>query len=315
MRISGPHTHENLVLFFLHGPSQPGPVPLTLEEALAEGKIHVKETGQVSELTLENLGDEEVFIQSGDLVKGGRQDRVLEVSFVVAPRSVRPIPVSALCVESGRWAMRGFESARSFSASSRGLYDRAAKSAIRQSYSSSGASYAHAKQSMVWDRVARSQQLLSGSLGRSVQAAASPSSLQLSLESEDLAQAEAAYVERLSALGTSEEDILGMAWAINGRMSGAEAYPSNALFRKMFAKNLRASATEAISERASETTASPSIESVQAFLAAAEQGELTNTDLPGGAKIATRVSANAVFSEARRADGAWVHRAYVAERA
>jgi len=167
----------------------------------------------------------------------------------------------------------------------------------------------------VWDRVARSQQLLSGSLGRSVQAAASPSSLQLSLESEDLAKAEAAYVERLSALGTSEDDILGMAWAINGRMSGAEAYPSNALFRKMFAKNLRASATEAISESAAETTASPSIESVQAFLAAAEQGELTSTDLPGGAKIATRVSANGVFCEARRADGAWVHRAYVAEHA
>jgi hypothetical protein len=313
MRISGPYAHENLVLFFLHGPSQPGPVPLTLEEALAKGKIDVKETGQVSELTLENLGDEEVFIQSGDLVKGGRQDRVLEVSFVVGPKS-RPIPVSALCVESGRWAMRGFESARSFSASSRGLYDRAAKSAIRQSYAA-GAPYAHAKQNIVWDRVARSQEFLSRSLGRSVHAAASPSSLQLSLESEDLARAEAGYVERLSPLGTTEGDILGMAWAINGRISGAEAYPSNALFQKMFAKNLRAGATEAISERASETTASPTIESVEAFLAAGEQGALTNAELPGGAKIATRVSGNVVFSEARRADGAWVHRAYVAEHA
>src|SRR6185436_17379545 len=179
MRISGPYAHENLVLFFLHGPSQPGPVPLTLEEALAKGKIDVKATGQVSELTLENLGDEDVFIQSGDLVKGGRQDRVLEVSFVVGPKS-RPIP-----------------------ASSRGLYDRAAKLAIRQSYAA-GAPYAHAKQNIVWDRVARSQEFLSRSLGRSVHAAASPSSLQLSLESEDLACAEAAYVERLSPLGTTE---------------------------------------------------------------------------------------------------------------
>src|SRR5262249_47160403 len=77
MRISGPHTHENLVLFFLHGPSQPGPVPLTLEEALAKGNVHLKETGLVSELSIENTGDQEVFIQSGDIVKGGRQDRVL----------------------------------------------------------------------------------------------------------------------------------------------------------------------------------------------------------------------------------------------
>jgi hypothetical protein len=29
-RITGPFTHENLTLYFIHGPSQDGPVPLTL---------------------------------------------------------------------------------------------------------------------------------------------------------------------------------------------------------------------------------------------------------------------------------------------
>src|SRR5262245_10825712 len=253
MRISGPYAHENLVLFFLHGPSRSEPVPLTLEEALAKGKIDVKETGVVSELTIENIGDEEVFIQSGDIVKGGRQDRVLEVSFVVAGKSKvsgksPPIPVSVLCVESGRWAMRGQESARSFSSSSRGLYDRNAKAMMRGSYSA-GRPNAHVKQAYVWDQVQHSQAFLSRSLGRSVQAAASPSSLQLSLESEELEQAQAGYVERLSPLGAKEADIVGMAWAVNGRVTGAEAYSSNGLFRKMFAKNLRACATEAVSEK------------------------------------------------------------------
>jgi hypothetical protein len=317
MRISGPYAHENLVLFFLHGPSRSEPVPLTLEEALAKGKIDVKETGVVSELTIENIGDEEVFIQSGDIVKGGRQDRVLEVSFVVAGRShvtgkSPPIPVSALCVESGRWAMRGQENARSFSASSRGLYDRNAKAMMRGSYAS-GRSDARVKQAYVWDRVQQSQQFLSRSLGRSVQAAASPTSLQLSLESEDLEQAQASYLERLSPLGTKEVDILGMAWAVNGRVSGAEAYPSNALFRKMFAKNLRACATEAVSGKGDGTAAAPTIELVEKFLVGAEQGEATDTELPGGVKMSTRISPGVVFSEVRRTDGAWVHRGYVAE--
>jgi hypothetical protein len=34
-RISGPHVHDNLAVYFVHGPSAPGPVPVTLGEALA----------------------------------------------------------------------------------------------------------------------------------------------------------------------------------------------------------------------------------------------------------------------------------------
>ena len=40
--------HENLAVYFLHGPSTPGPVPLTLAEALAKGKVRVIETGNVN---------------------------------------------------------------------------------------------------------------------------------------------------------------------------------------------------------------------------------------------------------------------------
>jgi hypothetical protein len=32
-RISGPVVHENLAVYFIHGPSAPGKVPLTLEES------------------------------------------------------------------------------------------------------------------------------------------------------------------------------------------------------------------------------------------------------------------------------------------
>src|SRR5262245_33182825 len=102
VRVSGPVTHENLTVYFIHGPSAAGKVPLTLEEAPARNVLQVRETGSVNELEIENLGDDEVFIQSGDIVKGGQQDRTLMVSLLLAPKSGR-VPIAAFCVEQGRW--------------------------------------------------------------------------------------------------------------------------------------------------------------------------------------------------------------------
>src|SRR5271165_4927707 len=107
-RVTGPVVHENLAVYFIHGKSAPGTVPLTLEEALTRGVVQVRETGDVNELEIENLGNEEVFVQSGDIVKGGRQDRSLMVSLVLPPRSGR-IPIASFCVEQGRWSARGGE--------------------------------------------------------------------------------------------------------------------------------------------------------------------------------------------------------------
>src|SRR5882724_6494278 len=107
-RVSGPVTHENLAIYLIRGPSAAGKVPLTLDEALGKRAVRVHETGNVNELTVENLGNEDVFIQSGDIVKGGQQDRALTVSLILPPKSGR-VPLSAFCVEQGRWAARGKE--------------------------------------------------------------------------------------------------------------------------------------------------------------------------------------------------------------
>ena len=60
--MSGPVVHENLAVYFIHGPSAPGKVPLTLEEAMAKGVVKVRETSSVNQLEIENLGEEEVFV-------------------------------------------------------------------------------------------------------------------------------------------------------------------------------------------------------------------------------------------------------------
>src|SRR3954470_6086477 len=112
-RVTGPVVHENLAIYLVRGKSAAGPVPLTLEEALARRTVKVHETGNVNELQIENLGDGEVFVQSGDIVKGGQQDRVLTVSLLLPPKSGR-IPIASFCVEQGRWAARGKEDVKTF---------------------------------------------------------------------------------------------------------------------------------------------------------------------------------------------------------
>src|SRR5262245_52474310 len=91
-RPSGPFTDENLAVYFVHGTSAAGAVPLTLQEALAKGQVQVVETGRVNELQIENTGGEQVFIQAGDIVKGGKQDRVLTVSLLL-PASSGLVPI------------------------------------------------------------------------------------------------------------------------------------------------------------------------------------------------------------------------------
>src|SRR4030095_10093981 len=78
-RVSGPYTNKNLSLFLIHGKDTIKSTNiLTLEEAMAQKKVVVHETGNVNQLAIENKSEAIVFIQSGDIVKGGRQDRTMQ---------------------------------------------------------------------------------------------------------------------------------------------------------------------------------------------------------------------------------------------
>ncbi len=116
-RISGPYTHENLSVFLIHGPDKiKNKNFLTLQEAMQQKKVIVHETSNVNELAVENVSDEEVFIQAGDIVKGGKQDRLITLDFVVPPKSGK-MPIAAFCVGQGRWRPRGQEAAGYFASS------------------------------------------------------------------------------------------------------------------------------------------------------------------------------------------------------
>lgn len=352
-RLSGPFVHANLAVYFVHGRSAPGRVPLTLDEALARGVTKVRETKNVNELEIENVGDDEVFVQAGDIVKGGQQDRTLMVSLVLPPRS-GPVPIASFCVEEGRWSARGGEDAKSFSSATAAVPSREMKLAMKapmpatadathgglrtrdpEPRAASDAENARGRtlepgsrpvinetrqrQQQVWENVRKTQTLLSSSLGAQVRARQSASSLQLALENEKLMDVQRAYLRALLAKGEKGDDIVGFVFAVNGELNSADVYPSNGLFQKMWRKLLTAAAVEAIGHRNQPAVAPPAPEAVLAFLADAEMGAASTRPLAAGATVETREAAKAYLFETARATApnaaatSWVHRNYLAK--
>jgi hypothetical protein len=336
-RTSGPIVHENLAVYFIHGKSAPGKVPLTLEEAMAGGLVKVRETSNVNQLEIENLGDDEVFVQSGDIVKGGKQDRTLMVSLLLPPKS-GAVPIASFCVEEGRWTARGREDGRNFSTAAASVPSRELKLAMkapmpaaaprvgsgeepsRRAASGGVADAAEIgmRQRQVWESVRTTQGKLTGNLGVQVRSAESASSLQLALENEKLTDAQQGYIKALKAAGESEDDIVGFAFAVNGAINSADVYPSNGLFRKMWTKLLTAGVIEAIGHKDEPAVAPPPSVSVQAFLAAAESGKSNEKALNAGARLETREAQNAFLFETARVPSpgvpmSWVHRNYLAK--
>ena len=305
--LSGPYTHKNLTVFLIHGRGgTAGGHFLTLEEAMARRVVIVHETQEVNELAVENVSrTEEVFIQAGDIVKGGQQDRVLAVDLIVPARSGR-VPVDAFCVEHGRWTARGEEPRAAFTLSEQ-MAPKELKMAAKQSRS----------QAEVWAKVAEAQEKLSASTNANVQAPASESSLQLSLENEKVRESADAYIKALSGVVEGRQDVLGFAFAVNGRVSSADVYASPVLFRKLWPKLLKASAVEAVAElptydaAAVSTASAPSVASV---LADAEAGRETEREVTRRTRVFKREAARAIFFETRDMErgGAWFHRNYLA---
>ncbi len=316
-RISGPFTHANLSLYLLHGPSDAGPVPLTLAEALEKGAVTVHETGDVNELAIENSSDQEIFLQSGDIVKGGQQDRVVMSSLMLAPKSGR-VPLAAFCVEQGRWSARGGEDVATFAASVAALPSKEAKLAMKAPAKPEdgalGLGGTSERQQKVWESVAGIQAALSDKLAVAVASEESATSLQLALENQKLADEREHFVKALNDVGVVDDDVIGFAFAINGEINSADIYPSNGLFRKMWEKSLAAAVTEAIGKRgAAAVETAPEPVSVAAFIAGAGSGKPDAQKLSQGILLETRDGDVAYQFETRRADGGLVHRNILAK--
>ncbi len=303
-RISQPYTHKNLTIFLIHGKDEnsKGNI-MTLQEAMERKLFVVYETSNVNELEVENLSKElDVFIQSGDIVKGGKQDRVLAVSIIIPARSGR-VKIEAFCVESGRWQKRGNEESTKFTSSNDRIVTKDLKIAANATRS----------QQEVWAKVSEAQSNLGRTVGGSVADGASSSSLQLSLENKKVVATIDEYVRALSGISAGKSDVIGYAFAINGKINSADVYVSNVLFKKVWLKNLKATATEAVSESRGVRLAEPvRVEAVKGLIDDSEKARPKEKAATSGARLITREDKDNVMVEARDAKSdVVVHKTYV----
>ena len=305
LRISGPYTHNNLSIYLVHGADRIQKKYLTLAEAMEQHKVVVYETRSVNQLQVENLSSEDVYIQSGEIVKGGLQDRVLKDD-IILPSSSGRVNVTAFCVEHGRWTQRGNEPVPAFEASPSAIASPQMKWAVMAS----------ARQSEVWAEVSATQDRLARNLGTPVKSAASESSYQLTLEAPQVQRTAEGFKKELSGLAGRYPDALGLVVAVDGKVTGADVYATHELFRKLWPKLLESAAVDAMtSAKPNDKVALPSMAEVRT--AATGNGarvsserqmnrrtESLKAELPQGLVFETK--------DASAASGL-VHRSYVAK--
>lgn len=313
LKISGPFSHDNLSIFLIHSArNQAGRKFLTLGEAMEQKKVVVYETGNVNELSVQNLSAEDVYIQSGDIVKGGRQDRVFPDDYVLTSKSGK-VPMPAFCVEHGRWTRRGTEAADRFSGTDKAVAGNDLKVAVREKRA----------QTEVWSQVAQSQQKLQvasasarGSYGAVTPRAFTPpptGSMQLAMEDRHIVDATQDYIRDLAKIIDGKDDVVGYAFAVNGKVSSADVYASHDLFQRMWTKLLNASAVEALGERPKGTSANPpDAAAVRKVLAEADAARGASKPVGRRLSLIRKESDKTLLFETRDRDqSGWLHRSYI----
>lgn len=299
--VSAPVTHANLSVFFIHGPAAAAePKVITLQDALNQGLATVHDQGMLS---VDNRSNLPLFIQGGDIVKGGNQDRVLPYDYMIPAGAMRS-PVAAFCVEAGRSRPRGNELSSSFEVSSAQLPTKSLKMA---------ALYRRSQQD-VWNGVSQTQSNLGRNLGAPVKAQLSQTSLQLTLEHPRVQEAAQPYLEKLAVL-PDKGNVIGYAIAVNGRIHSADVYGSSDLFRQLWPKLIQAGVIEALAEQQPRADVTPpSAETVQAFLQEAEQGQAYRQTAANQVQIRQESAQALLFETCDAGRGnLMVHRCYLAK--
>jgi len=261
-------TYENLTVFpVVSSAGYDTREFLTLEEGLSRGDVLVREQSaetmvrdrngvrpavqnyggpSVNQLVLVNRSKQPLILLAGELVSGGKQDRVIAKDRIVAP-GAEPLPLDVFCVEHGRW--------------SQGANFTAAKTIVHPSVREQAAM--KKSQSDVWASVT------AGSTAPRAAAAPPPAvpreMLDLAVEAEAPTQSYAklygssrvapsveAMVSEMerrfkrATSGLKGERVVGVVVAYGGEVAWSDIFASAELFEQYWGKLLRSYAVEAV---------------------------------------------------------------------
>jgi hypothetical protein len=223
VRVGQTAAHSGLLAFWLNAKEQaPALEVATLDEARKSGALLITERDQatVPELVVENRGKIHVLLLAGEILIGGKQNRVLREDILLPPLS-GPRPIGVFCVEQGRWneGRKEFESKGSF-----------AQPGLRSKL------LERPDQGRVWDSVAKS--------ARAAEVPASPTGSYQAIYEDGKVQAHLSEVERGPA---SRAPALAQGAAVFAGTSilGLDLFHSTSLFTREWPKLLRAHAVEA----------------------------------------------------------------------
>ena len=248
---------------------------ITLDEGIRSGDVVVTEAGQarglirrhpdnsgimppvrdaeVNRLVLVNNSKRPLLLLAGEIVTGGKQDRVIGKDRIVPPES-DPVDLSVFCVEPGRWVAANGKA--DFSAGRAG----GSVGGVVASPSVRAGAMAAKNQQQVWDQVGRAKQAMSEVV---VLNGASPAP-EMSTTSSYARVMEDKNVQKQvdSVAGPVErnyesvihqlrdKNAVGVVVAVNGEIVWADIFASTQLLQKYWPKLVRSYATEAVITRA-----------------------------------------------------------------
>lgn len=195
---------------------------------------------EVNKLYIQNTGKDSVFIMAGEVVKGGKQDRVIAMDMVIPPNS-EPIDLSVFCVEHGRWTYDGSAAADGFTG-----HANVANTSVRK------AAVVSKNQSEVWSKVeevttANDAQTSTGTLN--------------ALEKDADYQRELKeYEAKFGTVPTSIPSVIGLVAVTGNRVIGCDMFATPDLFRNAFPDLLKSYASEAITSGAKVTISQDAVD-------------------------------------------------------
>jgi len=267
---------------------------LTLDEGLRSGEVIVTEAGsvqglirrhitpalrhdgaEVNRLVLVNNSKRPLLLLAGEIVSGGKQDRVIGKDRII-PAESDPVDLSVFCVEPGRWVATSdrFGASESMYGNNTSATRGAAPMAMMAQPSLRGKAMADKDQGEVWgevnkEKVAMARQVtVSGSadaadLGQTTSYAKVNENSDVKKRIDSIAKPiEEDYQSLIHQL--RDRNAVGVVAAVNGRIIWADIFASADLLGKYWPKLVRSYASEAVVTRAKETEVT--VNQAQSFL-------------------------------------------------